>query len=69
MKLILEISDVNLAFAKEFFNSISFVKTVKTIVPNEITNVEILQEINNYEAKKSKPTPLNLVELKAMINA
>jgi hypothetical protein len=34
-----------------------------------ITNPVILKEIEDYESKKTTPTPLNLAELKAMINA
>jgi hypothetical protein len=69
MKYILEIPENKIAFAEEFFKSISFVKKVKAITQNEITNVSILKEIENYENKKVSPTPMNLQELKAMINA
>ncbi len=69
MKYILEIPENKIAFAEEFFKSISFVKNVKAIAPNEITNTAILKDIEDYESKKVVPTPLNLAELKAMINA
>jgi hypothetical protein len=69
MKYILEIPENKTAFAEEFFKSISFVKKVKAIAPNEITNITILKGIEDYESKKVVPTPLNLAELKAMINA
>lgn len=69
MKYIIEIPENKMAFAEEFFKSISFVKKVKPIASNEITNPVILKEIEDYESKKTTPTPLNLAELKAMINA
>ena len=69
MKYILEIPENKIAFAEEFFKSISFIKNVKAIAPNEITNPAILKEMEDYESKRAVPTPLNLDELKAMINA
>ena len=71
MKYILEIEiDENKgSFAEEFFKSISFVKKVRHIAPNEIINPAILQSIECYEKGKIKPIPLNLSELKEMINA
>ena len=71
MKFILEIevADNETSFAKKFFKNISFVKNVKTIAANEITNDAILQSIEAYEQGRIKPTPLSLAELKAMINA
>jgi hypothetical protein len=71
MKYILdiEIADNKTSFAEEFFKTISFVKKVRTIASNEITNPAILKSIEDYETGKAKPTPLNLAELKAFINA
>jgi hypothetical protein len=69
MKYILDIPENKIAFAEEFFKSISFVKKVKAIASNEITNTTVLKAIEEYESKKVTPTPLNLAELKAMINA
>lgn len=71
MRYILDIDvDKNkIAFAEEFFKTISFVKKVRAIASNEITDPAILQSIDEYEKGKTKPTPLNLAELKAMINA
>ena len=70
MKYILdiEISDNKATFAEEFFKTISFVKKVRAVAKNEITNPSILHSIDEYENGKTKPTPLNLAELKAMIN-
>ena len=51
MKYIVEIPDNKIAFAEEFFKSISFVKNVKAITPNEITNTSILKGIEDYESK------------------
>ena len=65
----IEIDENKASFAEEFFKSISFVKKVKHIAPNEINNPAILQSIECYEKGKIKPIPLNLSELKEMINA
>ncbi len=67
----LEIPDNKSSFILEFFKSITFIKKVKidVIEKNEITNPEILKSIEDYETRKVSPTPLNLAELKAMINA
>lgn len=65
----IEIDENKANFVEEFFKSISFVKKVRHIASNEITNPAILQSIESYEKSKEKPTPLNLSELKEMINA
>ena len=65
----IDIADNKTTFAEEFFKTISFVKKVRVIAGNEITNTAILQSIESYENGKIKPTPLNLAELKAMIDA
>ena len=69
MKYILEIPENKTAFAEEFFKSVSFIKNVKMLLPNEITNAAILKSIEDYESKNVKPIPFNLAELKAMIDA
>jgi hypothetical protein len=71
MKYILEIevADSETTFVKKFLKNISFVKKVKAVATNEITNPAILQSIEAYENGKMQPTPLNLAELKSMINA
>ena len=69
MKYILEIPENKTAYAEEFFKSISFIKNVKMLLPNEITNAAILKSIEDYESKNVKPIPFNLAELKAMIDA
>ena len=68
MKVVLDINDSKADFAMEFFKNVSFVKKVKAVAKNEITNGAILQSIEAYEKGKTKPTPVNLKELKAMIN-
>jgi hypothetical protein len=65
----IEIADNKVSFAEEFFKTISFVKHVRVIGKNEITNPAILQSIEEYEKGKTQPTPLNLDELKAMLDA
>ncbi|MBX2931446.1 MAG: hypothetical protein KF781_05820 [Chitinophagaceae bacterium] len=69
MKYIIDIAENKAAFAEEFFKTISFVKNVQPIMPNEITNPAILQSIETYEKGATQPTPLNLQELKEMIYA
>lgn len=69
MKLIIEIPDNKLNLAKEFFKSINFIRNVKVVEKNEITNDSILKSIEQYESQKDKPTPLNLDDLKKMIHA
>ena len=61
MKFILEIdiADDKRAFAEEFFKTISFVKKVRAVASNEITNPAILQSIEEYEKQKTQPTPLS----------
>lgn len=68
MKYILEIAENKSDFAEEFFKTISFIKNVKAIPSNEITNPTILQNIEAYKNGKLKATPLNLAELKLMLN-
>jgi hypothetical protein len=71
MKYILEIdiAEEKKSFAVEFFKTISFVKNVRLYEENEITNPVILKSIEDYEKGKTKSTPLNLEELKKMIDA
>ncbi|MDB5123717.1 MAG: hypothetical protein JWP94_1846 [Mucilaginibacter sp.] len=68
-RLDVEVDDDEISFAENFFKNIRFVKKVKAIAANEITNPAILQSIDAYEQDKTKPTPLSLTELKAMLNA
>lgn len=58
MKFILEIdiADDKRAFAEEFFKTISFVKKVRAVASNEITNPAILQSIEEYENRGIKTT-------------
>ncbi len=67
-RLEIEVADNETSFAENFFKNVPFVKKVQVIAANEITNPSILQSIQAYENGKVKPTPLNLAELKAMIN-
>jgi hypothetical protein len=65
----IDIADNKIAFVEEFLKNISFVKNVQVMANDEITNPAILKSIEDYESGKVKPTPLNLAELKAMIDA
>ncbi len=68
-RLEIEIADSEITFVEKFFRNISFVKDVKTIAANEITNPAILQSIEAYETGKVAATPISLDELKAIIDA
>ncbi|MDR0867149.1 MAG: hypothetical protein LBP75_01565 [Planctomycetota bacterium] len=68
-QLELEVDEDRAAFAEEFFNAISFVKKVKTVAPNEITNPAILRSIADVESGRVAPTPLNLAELRGLLHA
>ncbi len=46
MKFIIDIKDDKTSLAEEFFKNITFVKTVRAILPNEITNPGILTSID-----------------------
>jgi hypothetical protein len=65
----LEMPENKIAIALEFFKSISFIKNVKAISINEITNEKILKRIEDYESGEIKSVPFTLEELKAKINA
>ena len=67
MRYIIDIADNKSVFAEEFFKTISFVKNVKAIASNEITNPSILHSIEAYENGKVYATPLSLSELKGLL--
>lgn len=67
-RLDVEVDDNEISFAENFFKSIRFIKKIRAVAPNEITNPSILKSIDAYE-KGNEPTPLSLTELKAMLNA
>jgi hypothetical protein len=69
MKYIIDVADNKKAFVEAFFKSISFVKKVKAISENEITNPAILRSIDAYEKNKLKPQAISLEKLKKMLNA
>jgi hypothetical protein len=68
-ELDIDLKEDKAKFVEEFLNSISFVKNIKNISSNEITNPSILTSIEDYENGKQKATPLNLQELKEYVNA
>jgi len=65
----IDVAEDKSEFAQEFFKTISFVKNVKVIESNQITNPAILQSIEDYEINLVQPTPMSLDDLKVMINA
>ena len=66
MKYILEVADSETVFAEKFFKKVSFIKKVKALKSNEITNPEILKSIDDYEKKILRPTPLSLSFIKKL---
>jgi hypothetical protein len=68
MKYILEIAENKSEFAEEFFKTISFIKHVRAVPSNEITNPTILKNMEEYENGKLKATPISLAELKSMLH-
>lgn len=56
-------------FAEKFFKKVSFIKKVKAIGKNEITNVSILKSINDFERGKKKPASISLKDLKELLHA
>jgi hypothetical protein len=69
-QLELDVSDKKEQFARDFFNSISFVKNVVILKENEITNPKISKRIENYEAGNSELVPVSLDGLgKKLANA
>ena len=60
----IDIDEEKILFAEEFFKSITFIKNVKIVNDNEITNEKVLKRIHDFENGISHPTPLNLEELK-----
>ena len=67
-QLEIEINDSNdnafIDFVERFFKNIAFVKKVKVAAKNEITNPDILQSIEEYEANEAVATSFNLDEWK-----
>ena len=60
---------IEMTETSNFLDFNSYFLNIKAISSNEITNSAILKSIEEYEIKKSEPTPLNLHELIAVINA
>ena len=69
MKVVLDVTDNKVEMFLEFMKSLSFVKKAEVAEPNEILNPRILQSIEDYEKGKATPTPVNLADLKALIDA
>lgn len=69
MRILLEVSDNKADLFLEFIRNLPFVKKSEKVSDNEVTNPKILRSIEDYEQGKVSPTPANLEELKALINA
>ncbi|TKK71493.1 hypothetical protein FC093_00250 [Ilyomonas limi] len=69
MKILLEVADNKADLLLELLKDISFIKDAKQTGDTEITNPAILKSIEDYESGKVQPTPCNLEDLKALIDA
>jgi len=58
-KIELDVPESKLAFVNEFLKSISFIKNVKAILPNEIKNKKIQDNIIAYETGENQPVKLS----------
>lgn len=65
----IELPENKLPLTLEFLRSLSWIKSVSKPEPKEITNEKVLKSIEAYEQGLSKPTPMSLAELKALMNA
>jgi hypothetical protein len=65
----LDVAGNKMPLVQDFLRAISFVRHVRVVPHNEITNAAILQSIEAYESGMVSPTPLSLSELKEMLNA
>jgi hypothetical protein len=68
-KVELDVSEQKLSLVLEFLKGVSFIKNIRAVASNEITNQKILDSIEDYEKGKTEPVPLSLAELKAMTHA
>jgi hypothetical protein len=57
----MEMPENKLAIALEFLKSLSFIKNVKEIPVNEITNERILKRIEEYESGNSEANPAHKI--------
>lgn len=69
MKILLEISDNKAELFLEFIKNIPFIKKAEKLTAGQVTNIAILQSIEDYETGKVQPTPCSLADLKKLINA
>jgi len=70
MKFLIDIDTKqnSLEFVMQFLKNISFIKDIKVVESNEVTNPSILQSIEDYEKNMIKPTPMSLSELKSLMD-
>jgi hypothetical protein len=69
MKIVLDVENSKVELFMEFMRSLSFVKSTQQLEPGLITNQAILKSIDDYESGNVQPTPANLDDLKALLNA
>lgn len=68
-KIELDVPEQKLALVLEFLKEVSFIKNIRTVAPNEISNPKILKAIEEYENGQAEPVSLSLSDLKAMLHA
>ena len=69
MKIVLDVENSKVELFMEFMRSLSFVKSTQQLEPGLITNQAILKSIDDYESGSVQPTPANLDDLRALLNA
>ena len=69
MKILLEVNNNKASEMLTLLKSIDFIKSVKQVSDNEITNSAILKSIEDYEINKVQPSLCNMEDLKALIHA
>ena len=68
MKYVIEIPDNKTLLAEEFLKAVTFIKNIRRVQANEITNPILLQSIEEYENGKIQATSFNLEELRQIIH-
>jgi hypothetical protein len=68
-KIELDVSEQKLSLVLEFLKGVSFIKNVRTVAPNEITNPKVLESIEDFETGLLQPVSRSLTEVKLLQSA
>lgn len=69
MEILLDVNDDKAELFLEFIKNIPFVRSSEKVSSGQVGNKAVLQSIEDYESGKVAPTPLNLTDLKNLIDA